>query len=212
MKKMMFGLFMAVIASSSFAAGDAAAGKSKAAVCGACHGADGNSAVPNFPSLAGQHEKYIIKQLNDMKLPQAEGGRVVPEMMGIAESLSDQDMEDLAAYYASQTIVGGSADPELVKKGESVFRAGVDRKGVASCTGCHGPNGKGVAGAAFPALAGQHAVYIEKQLKAFRQGADQPLAEGSRVNGGDVGIMRDVAEKLSDIEIKAVASFISGLR
>jgi hypothetical protein len=86
MKKMMFGLFMAVIASSSFAAGDAAAGKSKAAVCGACHGADGNSAVPNFPSLAGQHEKYIIKQLNDMKLPQAEGGRVVPEMMGIAEA------------------------------------------------------------------------------------------------------------------------------
>lgn len=212
MKKMMFGLLLAVVASSSFAVGDADAGKSKAAVCGACHGADGNSAVPNFPSLAGQHEKYIIKQLKDMTVPQAEGGRVVPEMTGLLDNMSEQDMADIAAYYASQTIVGGATDPELVAKGESVYRAGVARKGVASCTGCHGPSGKGIAGAGYPALAGQHAAYIEKQLKAFRQGKDQPLAEGSRVNGGDAGIMRDVAEGLSDLEIKAVASFISGLR
>ena len=212
MKKMMFGLLIAIIASSSFAAGDAGAGKSKAAACGACHGADGNSAVPSFPSLAGQHEKYIIKQLQDMTNSQAEGGRVVPEMTAIVSGLSEQDMEDVAAYYSSQVNAGGAADPELVKKGESVYRSGVDRKGVASCTGCHGPNGKGVAGAAFPVLAGQHAAYIEKQLKAFRQGADQPLADGSRVNDGDASIMRDVAEKMSDLEIKAVASFISGLR
>ena len=212
MKKMMFGLLLAVVASSSFAAGDADAGKSKAASCGACHGSDGNSAAPNFPSLAGQHEKYIIKQLKDISMPQAEGGRVVPEMTAIVKDMPEQDMADIATYYASQTIAGGAADPELVKKGESVFRAGVERKGVASCSGCHGPSGKGVAGAGFPALAGQHAAYLEKQLKAFRQGADQPLADGSRVNDGDASIMRDVAEKLSDLEIKAVASFLSGLR
>ncbi|MCK5880252.1 MAG: cytochrome c4, partial [Sinobacterium sp.] len=206
MKKMMFGLFMAVVASSSFAAGDADAGKSKVAVCGACHGEAGNSAAPNFPSLAGQHEKYIIKQLKDMSLPQAEGGRVVPEMTGLVKNLSEQDMADIAAYYSSQSMAGGAADPELVEKGESVFRAGVERKGVAACTGCHGPNGLGVAGAGFPRLAGQHAAYIEKQLKSFRQGADQPLAKGSRVNDGDTSMMRDVAEKLSDLEIKAVAS------
>jgi len=212
MKKLMLGLFMAVAASSSFAAGDAQAGQSKAAVCGACHGGDGNSAAPNFPSIAGQNEKYLIKQLNDMKLSQAEGGRVVPEMTALVSGLSDQDIADLAAFYASKSIKGGAADPELVEKGESVYRAGVDAKGVASCTGCHGPSGKGIDGAGYPALAGQHAAYIEKQLKAFRQGKDQPLADGSRVNDGDLSIMRDVAEKLSDLEIKAVASFLSGLR
>ncbi len=211
MKKLMFGIVLVALSGAALA-GDADAGKSKAAACGACHGSDGNSAAPNFPSLAGQHEKYIIKQLMDTKVPQAEGGRPIPEMTGQLNNLSDQDIADIAAFYAAQTPAGGAADPELVKKGESVYRSGVDAKGVASCTGCHGPDGKGIAGAAYPRLAGQHAAYIEKQLKAFRQGKDQPLADGSRVNDGDASIMRDVAEKMSDLEIKAVASFLSGLR
>ena len=121
-------------------------------------------------------------------------------------------MADVGAFYAAQTISGGAADPDLVKLGESVFRAGVARKGVASCSGCHGPAGRGNAGASFPALAGQHAAYLEKQLMAFRQGADQPGVDGSRSNDGDAAIMRDIAEKMSDLEIKAVASFLSGLR
>lgn len=211
MKKLMFGLFLAALSGATLA-GDAEAGKSKAASCGACHGGDGNSAVPNFPNLAGQHEKYILKQLQDTKVSQADGGRPIPEMTGQIDNMTDEDLADIAAYYSSQSPVGGAADPELIKKGQSVYRSGVDAKGVASCTGCHGPDGKGIAGAAYPRLAGQHAAYIEKQLKAFRQGKDQPLADGSRVNDGDASIMRDVAEKLSDLEIKAVASFLSGLR
>ena len=212
MKKLMLGLVLSTAAVPSFSAGDADAGQAKVAVCSACHGADGNSATPSFPSLAGQHEKYIIKQLKDTMKPASEGGRPIPEMTGLADAMSEQDMADVGAFYAAQTISGGAADPDLVKLGESVFRAGVARKGVASCSGCHGPAGRGNAGASFPALAGQHAAYLEKQLMAFRQGADQPGVDGSRSNDGDAAIMRDIAEKMSDLEIKAVASFLSGLR
>lgn len=192
--------------------GDAKAGEAKVAVCGACHGADGNSAAPNFPKLAGQHAKYISKQLNDMKVDVAKGGRMVVEMASIVPSLSDQDIADIAAYYSTKTIQGGAASKDLLVKGESVFRSGNKAKGMAACTGCHSPDGKGNNGASFPSLAGQHPEYIEKQLKAFRLAAEEPEAQGARVNDGDKKIMRDIASRMSDLEIRAVASYISGLR
>ncbi|CAA0080758.1 Cytochrome c4 [BD1-7 clade bacterium] len=212
MKKLIVSVLMMAAAGTAFAAEDAAKGKALSAQCSACHGADGNSPAPNFPKIAGQNSKYIEKQLLDMKLPADKGGRVVPEMSGIVAGLSTQDIQDLAAYYADQTMSGGAADPDLVALGERIYRGGLPAKQVAACSGCHSPAGKGNLGAGYPSLAGQFPEYIEKQLKAFRLGADEEKATGARVNDGDIRIMRDVASRMSDLEIRAVASFLSGLR
>ena len=181
------------------AAGDAAAGQGKVAVCGACHGADGNSPAPNFPKLAGQGERYLLKQLHDIK----SGDRTVVEMTGMLDNLSEQDMADIAAYFASQKMSVGAADPKLVERGEALFRGGKLEEGMPACTGCHSPNGAGLAAAAFPKLGGQHATYVAKQLTDFR--------EGNRTNDGDAMIMRAIAAKLSNKDIEAVSSFIQGL-
>lgn len=191
---------------------DVEKGKAKAGVCASCHGADGNSAAGTFPKLAGQHPKYTVKQLMDMKVPAEDGGRPVPEMTAFLTNLSAEDMADIAAFYAQQTIKGGATKKDLVAKGESVYRAGNQKTGVASCTGCHGPAGLGNKGAGFPAIAGQHAAYIEKQLKAFRTAANEPGAEGARANDGEEQYMRSVAGQMTDYEIRAVASYIEGLR
>ncbi|NRB37845.1 MAG: cytochrome c4 [Pseudomonadales bacterium] len=212
MKKLILSVLMMAAAGSAMATGNAEAGKNKAAQCSACHGADGNSPAAMFPKLAGQHEKYIIKQLNDVKKKPENDGRSIPEMAGIVPGLSDQDIADIAAYYSAQTIKGETVKADLKDKGEAVYRGGSLKKGTPACTGCHGPSGKGNKGAGYPALAGQHAAYIEKQLKAFRLGADEPKAQGARVNDGDSRIMRDVTSGMTDYEIRAVASFISGLR
>lgn len=179
--------------------GDAGAGQAKAAVCGACHGADGNSAAPNFPKLAGQGERYLLKQIHDIK----EGRRTVLEMTGILDNLSEQDIADIAAYFSSQKMSVGAADPKLVKQGEALFRGGKVEEGMPACIGCHSPNGAGIATAGFPKLSGQHAQYISKQLTSFR--------EGERTNDGDAMTMRTVASKLSNKDIAAIASYIQGL-
>lgn len=182
------------------AAGDATAGQAKAAVCGACHGVDGNSAAPNFPKLAGQGENYLIKQMKDVK----EGRRTIVEMTGLLDNLSEQDFADIAAYFASQAGSIGAADPALVERGEAIFRGGNLETGLPACTGCHAPNGVGNAPAGFPKLNGQHAQYTAKQLTDFR--------EGDRNNdAGDAGIMRTIAAKLSNKDIAAVSSYIQGL-
>ncbi len=182
------------------AAGDATAGQAKAAVCGACHGVDGNSAAPNFPKLAGQGEIYLIKQMKDVK----EGRRTIVEMTGLLDNLSEQDFADIAAYFASQAGSIGAADPALVERGEAIFRGGNLETGLPACTGCHAPNGVGNAPAGFPKLNGQHAQYTAKQLTDFR--------EGNRNNdAGDAGIMRTIAAKLSNKDIAAVSSYIQGL-
>ena len=137
----------------AMAAGDAAAGEKKAAVCAACHGQDGNSPGGDFPSLAGQGEKYLIKQLQDYKT----GARKNAIMQGQAAGLSEQDMADLAAYYAGKAIKGGKAKLGLVVDGERLYRGGNADSGVAACAGCHGPAGQGIDAAGFPSLAGQHA-------------------------------------------------------
>ncbi len=181
------------------AAGDAKAGQAKAAMCGACHGADGNSAAPNFPKLAGQGERYLLKQMNDIK----SGNRNVLEMTGLLTNMSEQDMADIAAYFASQNMSVGAADPALVKAGEALYRGGKLAEGMPACTGCHSPNGAGNDAAGFPQLGGQHAQYVAKQLTDFR--------EGNRTNDGDSMMMRSVAAKLSNKDIQAISSYIQGL-
>ncbi len=181
------------------AAGDAKAGQAKAAMCGACHGADGNSAAPNFPKLAGQGERYLLKQMNDIK----SGNRNILEMTGLLTNMSEQDMADIAAYFASQNMSVGAADPALVKAGEALFRGGKLAEGMPACTGCHSPNGAGNDAAGFPQLGGQHAQYVAKQLTDFR--------EGNRTNDGDSRLMRSVAAKRSNKDIQAISSYIQGL-
>jgi len=179
--------------------GDATAGQAKAAVCGACHGPDGNSMAPNFPKLAGQGERYLNKQLHDIK----SGKRTVLEMTGLLTNLSDQDLADIAAYFSSQKGSVGAADEKLVARGQDLFRGGKVDQGMPACTGCHSPNGAGNAAAGFPHLGGQHAQYVTKQLTDFR--------EGNRTNDGDTMVMRSIAAKLSNKDIEAVSSYIQGL-
>jgi len=181
------------------AAGDPAAGQAKTIVCGACHGVDGNSPVANFPKLAGQGERYLLKQMQDIK----SGARPVVEMTGMLDPLSDQDMADIAAYYAAQKTIVGAADPKLVERGEGLFRGGKLAEGMPACIGCHSPDGSGIATAGYPHLGGQHADYTAKQLTAFR--------EGERSNDGDSMIMRDIAAKLSNKDIEALSAYIQGL-
>ncbi len=200
MRVFVTGLLLVLgMASLAQAAGDPKAGQAKTAVCAGCHGADGNSAVPNFPKLAGQGERYLVKQIGDIK----SGARVVVEMTGLTDALTEQDIADIAAYYASQNTTVGKAKPDLVAAGEKLFRSGNMAKGIPACTGCHNPSGKGNAPAGFPKVGGQHAQYIENQLNNFRS--------GDRTNDGESRMMRDIAANMSDAEIKALASYISGL-
>ena len=194
--------------SSGFAAdasivGDAAAGKSKSVACGACHGADGKSASP-FPKLAGQGEKYLLKQMREIR----DGARPVPAMAGQLDGKSDQDLADIAAYYSAQKRSGGQTDPAQLELGAKIFRSGVADRNVAACIACHSPTGQGNAPAGFPALAGQHAQYVADQLRAYRKGYEDT---SGRTNDGDAKIMRTTAFGLSDKEIEAVSSYVAGL-
>lgn len=200
MKKLLTSFVLISLAAlgSAHAAGDAAAGKAKSASCAACHGPDGNSPTPAFPRIAGQHAGYLVKQLQDYK----SGDRVNATMNGMAAALSDQDMADLAAYFASQAPTIGTADPAQVELGETIYRAGNQATGVAACSACHGPAGAGNPMANFPSLQGQYADYTVLQLNHFRA--------GERAN--DAGaMMRGVADKMTDAEIQAVAQYIQGL-
>ena len=191
---------------SIFAQGNAEAGKSKSAPCAACHGVDGNSVNPEWPKLAGQGAPYIVAQLRLFK----NGGRSNALMTPQAAALSEQDMHDLAAYYSSQTGTPGAADPELAELGEAIYRGGIIEKGVAACAGCHSPTGAGNPAAKFPKLNGQHSVYTENQLKAYRAEDLHGHQEGQR-NTANAKIMVKVAERMTDEEIRSVASYIAGL-
>lgn len=185
-------------ASPAFAAGDAAAGKAASATCAGCHGADGNSANPEWPKLAGQGAPYLAKQLHDFK----GGTRKNATMAPMAMALSEQDMDNLAAYFAGQTVAQGAANEKLVELGQKIYRGGNPASGVSACIGCHGPSGAGNPAAKFPALGGQHTKYVENQLHAF--------AAGERDN--DAGkMMRNIAGKMTEKEIRAVASYVQGL-
>jgi cytochrome c553 len=182
------------------AAGTVEAGQAKSATCMACHGMDGNSANPEWPSLAGQHSSYVLKQLKHFKA----GERQNPLMSPMAMILADQDMEDLAAFYASQTPrPTGETEPSKLQRGQAIYRAGIASEGVPSCAGCHGPNGRGIPGAAFPMIGGQHVVYAATQLRNYRSG-DRSTDPNS--------MMRTIASRLTDEDIDAVASYLQGMR
>ena len=173
-------------------------------VCAACHAADGNSQIAVNPKLAAQIPEYLHKQLTNFKAAAGKKAeRDNPVMAGMVAGLSPEDMRNLAAYYAGQVARPGTAkSKDLVALGQKIYRGGIASKGVAACASCHGPNGAGMP-AQYPRLSGQHAEYVEVQLKAFRS--------GERAN--DPGnMMRGVAEKLSDREIQGVSDYVAGLR
>lgn len=192
-------LLAGAMAASAASAGDAAAGAQKAPVCAACHGMTGTSVNPQWPNLAGQHEGYIADQLDQFK----QGARVDALMTPMAVGLSEADMQDLGAHFAQQTPTGLEADPSNWKVGEKLYRGGDPERELPACIACHGPQGKGNAPASYPALRAQHAVYAYKQLQDF--------AAGRRTTPGN-DIMRYVASKLTDDEMRALASYMQGLR
>ncbi|WP_111641508.1 c-type cytochrome [Marinimicrobium alkaliphilum] len=220
--RVLFSLGMVALAQGAMA-GDPQAGADKVAVCAACHSDDGNSPSSAFPKIAGLGEKYLLKQLRDIQTWDQEqqqniarpAGRAVPQMTGMLRNLSDQDLKDMAAFYAQyemQTSGAREFDVQIytgdmvdsLELGERIWRAGNLETGVPACTGCHAPSGMGNDPAGFPRLAGQYAEYIEQQLRAFRA--------GDRRNDGEEMMMRGTARNMSDAEIRAVANFISGLQ
>ena len=180
--------------------GDAAKGQAiVATVCIACHGADGNSVAPANPKLAGQHPEYLFKQMKNFKSAE----RVDPIMNAMIAAYDEGQMRDVAAFFATQKQSGDQPrSKEALEIGKKLYRAGDSTKGLPACAGCHGPAGAGIP-AMFPRLGGQYADYIEKQLKAFR--------DGTRANDPNK-MMRMVAIKMTDAEVRAVADYIAGLR
>jgi len=195
MKKVLLGMLISFGLVGGAKAADVA---QLTAVCASCHGAEGNSLVGNFPNIAGQGEKYLLKQLNDIQ----SGRRMIPEMMGLLDAMSESDLAAIAGHYAGKPAATGVADAALVELGEKIYRAGNPESGVAACTACHGPAGEGVGSAAFPALAGQHAQYTESTLQKFYKGER---------NNDPNAMMRTIASKMKENEMKAVASYIQGL-
>jgi len=205
---------MAILFATSFIAHASEEAKGKAdpakgkviaeTVCVACHGADGNSAASANPHLAGQVEEYIYKQLKNFKSVDGKpAARNNPIMGGMAAPLSDEDMKNVAAWFASQKLKPAAAtDESKIALGQKIWRQGDFKKGVPACAGCHGPAGAGLP-AQYPRLAGQFAEYTETQLKSFR--ADERANDPEKM-------MRTIAAKLSDAEMKAVAEYAAGLR
>jgi cytochrome c553 len=205
---------MAELAQSS--PGNAEAGAAKAAPCAACHGLDGNSSDPQYPKVAGQHERFIARQLAMFK----SGARVNPIMQPFAAPLSAQDMRDLGAYFAQQKVVAGLADEtaitgehspykdqRIVDVGRRIYVGGIRQTDVPACMACHGPSGGGNPGPSYPALGGQHAGYTGAMLKTYKATA---LGD-TRLNDANYAIMATIAQRLSDEEILAVSSYIEGL-
>ena len=182
--------------------GDAAAGRVLASkTCIACHGEDGNSLMAGYPHIAGQSARYLFRQMQLMR----DGNRDPGDMLGQLDNMTDQDLRDMAAFYASQTGRVGQASPDGIELGEAIYRGGIVAKQVAACTACHAPDGSGNALAGFPGLSGQTAEYVVEQLKAYREGQ-------RTTDAGDFeGMMRHTVANLTDTEIAAVANYVLGL-
>jgi len=180
--------------------GSAAAGETKSASCAACHGADGNSLTPDWPSLASQHASYLVRQLEAYRNQERSDGG----MQGFAATLSEEDMHDVAAWFESQSMSAKGADPALVSRGERIYRGGIPEREIPACIACHGPQGAGNEPAGYPRVSHQHSVYLAKTLRDYRAGtrrSDAPLNQ----------MMRNVSELLLDDEIDALASYMQGL-
>jgi cytochrome c553 len=187
------------LTATALAEGNVETGATKAAVCSACHGPSGHSTNGQWPNLSGQHASYIVEQLKAFK----SGQRVNPAMQPLVAGLSDEDMQDVAAYYASQTEAGLEADPSYWKAGEKIYRGGVRDQNVPACIACHGPIGRGNAPGKYPALRAQHAEYTLKQLRDY--------ASKERKTG-PAGIMQTIAGRLTEEEMRNLASYVQGLR
>ncbi|MBD3641320.1 MAG: cytochrome c4 [Marinobacter sp.] len=201
MKKLIAGVVLGVsLTTLAHGAGDPQAGEQNAAVCAGCHGQGGQKPVMGvYPKLSGLGEKYLYDQLAAIK----SGDRAIPEMTGLLDNMSEQDLQDLAAYFDSQDMIVSQANPDTIDQGAALYRGGNLATGVPACAGCHNPQGKGNEPGGYPALGGQNAEYVIKQLNAYR--------DGSRNTGANAAIMMDVAAKLTDAEIEAVANYVSGL-
>jgi cytochrome c553 len=199
----MAGLTLAAFTAqaSSLVDGSVEDGKAKALTCTACHGPEGNSANPLWPNIAGQNAPYLLAQLKAFK----EGTRQDPLMTSQAMLLSDEDMADLAVYFETLPMAAQAVkDPGTVGRGQGLYRGGNLETGVSACIACHGPSGDGNPAANYPALRGQHADYIAKQLRDY--------ASGTRTSDGKTQVMRDIAARLSDAEIAAISSYVQGLK
>jgi cytochrome c553 len=207
MKKILFPLTLlfGLIGTAQAFEGDAEAGKAKSATCAACHSADGNSMVDMYPKLAGQHAPYTYKQLRDFKTGMetaGKQGRNNAIMAGMVAALSDQDMKDLAAYFASQKMKPGTTPENVITRGEQLYRGGDADRGIAACIACHGPRGSGTSLAGFPKISYQHATYLKTTLQDFRA--------GRRANDPN-GMMHDIAKKLTDEDIELLSQYLGGL-
>lgn len=199
MDKLIMGLIVAFVFSNAVQAqGNSEAGKEKAAVCIACHGTDGNSPSSLYPKLAGQHASYLEKQLQEFK----SGTRNNPIMLGMAAGLSDQDMKDIAAYYATQTTTPETVPAEIADAGQKLYMGGDLQRKIPACTACHGPRGNGLELAKFPKISSQHPAYLKTQLEQFRSNAR---------NNDPNSMMTSVAAKLSDADIELLSKYISAL-
>ncbi len=202
-----FGVHTSLLAAEAAKAqliGNSEAGQTKSAACVACHGVDGNSVDPQFAKIAGQHADYVVRHLHLFK----SGERENAIMAAQASLLSDQDMSDVAAYFATQKIRAGITDEPLVARGQALYRGGSSTVGAAvpSCMGCHGPSGRGNPAAKYPLIAGQHSAYIKTQLERFRGG----IVYGKDDYTNKL-VMSQVAKNLSDADIDALASYLEGL-
>jgi cytochrome c553 len=207
---LIFTAVLALASTHTLAAGDAALGQTKSATCIGCHGVSGNSVVPSFPKLAGQSQAYLLKQLREFKTHD----RTDATMAGMVAPLTDTDMQNIAAYYALQTVTPGVAKKDAnIALGEKIYRGGKKSTGTTACIACHGPQGKGIPAAGFPALGSQHAAYVAKQLKLFRQdsiNAQTGSTKPSRANDYE-GMMINFTKSLTNTEIDAVSEYIAGL-
>ena len=188
--------------------GSAQDGAAKAGVCLACHGMNGNSTNPEWPTLAGQSAVYVAEQL---KLFRA-GARTNPVMQPMASALSDDDINDLAAYYSTQTPTGLEADPSYWKSGEKLYRIGDRTRNIPACIACHGPMGAGNPGAGYPALRAQHAVYTVKQLSAYKDGTRYQQTQDPTAKSRNGQIMVTIAERLTAEDMRDLASYVQGMR
>ena len=187
------------------AAGDVAAGEAISGTCVACHGVDGNSPASIYPKIAGQNASYIVKQLHDFQLAMTTAGakgRNDPVMMGMVAALSEQNIEDLAAYYAAQTMKPEETPEEVVDAGQQLYRGGDIERGITACAACHGPRGNGNEAAKFPKISGQHADYLKSQMVKF----------SSKERSNDLnGMMHDIAYQMKPADMELIATYLGGL-
>ncbi|MFC4259916.1 c-type cytochrome [Marinobacter lacisalsi] len=201
MKKLIAGVVLGLgLSMAAHGAGDPEAGEANAGVCAGCHGQNGAAPVMGaYPKIAGLGEKYLFQQLQAIR----DGDRPIPEMTGLLDGKSDQDLQDLAAYFEQTDMPVGQASPEGLEQGRSLYKGGNLASGVAACAACHNPEGKGNGPAGYPHIGGQNAEYVIKSLNDYKS--------GERNGAPQAQIMVDIASRLTDAEIEAVANYISGL-